>query len=160
MTPRPTQEAATATGPGLERVIEHETDRGTTRISVRAFTRVAAAAAAGCLDLAPDQVGATLAGPEGRIELIVSAPLPAATMTDGVQEQIRQEAAALTGSAIARVSLRQSGAPMALALAGNVLTQVRSHYRKDPVRVVGLVAVGLTSLGVLAGVLARGIARK
>lgn len=141
-------------------MIEQETDRGTTRISARAFTRVAASVAAGCLELAPDQVGVTLARPEGRIELIVSAPVPAAVMIDRVQEQIRQEAAALTGSAIARVSVRRSGAPVAAALAGNILTQVRSHYRRDPVRLVGLVAVGLTSLGVVAGVLARAIARK
>ena len=141
-------------------MIEQETARGTTRISTRAFTRVAASIAAGYLDLTPDQVGVTLARPEGRIELIVSAPIPAATVIERVQEQIRQDAGAITGSAIARVSIRASDAPLTTALAGNILTQVRSHYRKDPVRLVGLIAVGLTSIGVVAGVLARSIGRK
>lgn len=141
-------------------MIEQETDRGTTRISARALTRVAATVAASYLDLAPDKVGVTVARPDGRIELTVSAPIPAATMIDRVQEQIRQEASGLIGSSIGRVSVRQSSAPQAAALAGTLLTRVRSHYRKDPVRLVGLVAVGLTSLGVAAGVLARGISRK
>lgn len=141
-------------------MIEQQTDRGVTRISTRAFTRVAATIAASYLELAPDQVGVTLAQPDGRIELIVSAPIPAATMIDRVQEQIRQEAGDLTGSTIGRVTVRQSVAPQTAALAGTLLARFRSHVRKDPVRLAGLVAVGLTSVGVVAGVLARAITRK
>ena len=141
-------------------MIEQETDRGTTRISERALTRVAATLAASHLELAPDKVGVTVALPDGQIELTVSAPIPAATMIDRVEEQIRQEASDLIGSTIGRVSVRQSSAPQAAALAGTLLTRVRSGYRKDPVRLVGLVAVGLTSVGVAAGILARAISRR
>ncbi|SDL00200.1 hypothetical protein SAMN05216282_12213 [Cryobacterium psychrotolerans] len=141
-------------------MIEQETDRGTTRISARAVTRVAAAVAASHLNLAPDTVGVTLARPDGRIELTVSAPIPAATMIDRVQEQIRQESGDLIGSTIGRVTVRQSSAPQAAALAGTILTRVRSRYREDPVRLVGLVAVGLASVGIVAGILARAISRK
>lgn len=66
----------------------------------------------------------------------------------------------LIGSTIGRVSVRPSSAPQATALAGTILTRVRSRYREDPVRLVGLVAVGLTSVGVVAGILARAISRK
>lgn len=141
-------------------MIEQGTDRGTTRISGRALTRVAATVAASYLDVAPDQVGVTVARPDGRIELTVSAPVPAATMIDRVQEQIRRQASDLIGSTIGRVSVRQSSAPQAAALAGTILTRVRSRYRKDPVRLAGLVAVGLTSVGVITGILARALARK
>ncbi|MEO6199759.1 MAG: hypothetical protein ABIX44_01200 [Cryobacterium sp.] len=141
-------------------MIEHETDLGTTRISARALTRLATAVAASYLDLAPDKVGVTVARPDGRIEFTVSAPLPAATVIDRVQEQIRIDASDLIGSSIGRVSVRESSAPQAAALAGTFLTQVRTHYRRDPVRLVGLLAVGLTSVGVLAGILARAISRK
>jgi len=141
-------------------VIEHETDLGTTRISARALTRLAAAVAASYLDLAPDKIGVTVDRPDGRVEFTVSAPLPAATMIDRVQEQIRVDTSDLIGSSVGRVSVRESSAPQAAALAGTILTQVRTRYRKDPVRLVGLVAVGLTSVGVLAGILVRAIFRK
>ena len=139
---------------------EQHTDRGTTRISARAFNRVCAAVAAKSLELAPDQVGVTFSRPDDLIELTVSAPIPAAAMVDRVQEQIRQEAGALTGQTIGRVSLRQSSAPLTAALAGDILTRVRTKYRQDPVRLVGLAAAGLASVGVVVGALARAITRK
>ena len=139
---------------------EQHTDRGTTSISARAFNRVLAAVAAKSLDLAPDQVGVTFTRPDDLVELTVSTPIPAAAMVDRVQEQIRQEAGALTGSRIGRVSLRQSSAPLTAAVAGKILTRVRTKYRQDPVRLVGLAAAGLASVGVVVGALARAITRK
>lgn len=141
-------------------MIEQQTDRGTTRITARAITRVTATLAASHLDLSPDKVGVTVASPDGQIELTVSAPIPAAAVIDRVEEQIRREASDLVGSPIDRVSVRQSSAPQTAALAGTLATRVRSRYREDPVRLVGLVALGLTSIGVAASVLTRAISRR
>lgn len=139
---------------------ELQTDRGTTRISARAFNRILAVVAAKSLDLTPDQVGVSFSRPDDLVELTVTTPIPAAVMVDRVQEQIQQEVGALTGSTIGKVTVRQSSAPLAAALAGNILTRVRTQYRQDPVRLVGLAAAGLTSVGVVVGALARAIKRK
>ena len=139
---------------------EHHTDRGTTHISARALNRVLAAVAAKSLDVAPDQVGVNFSLPDDLLELTVSTPIPAAAIVGRVQEQIRQEAGALTGQAIGRVSVRQSSAPLTAALAGNILTRVRTKYRQDPVRLVGLAAAGLASVGVIVTAFARAITRK
>lgn len=137
---------------------DQHTDRGTTHISARAFNRVFAAVAAKSLDLAPDQVGVNFS--DDLVELTVNTPIPAAAIVERVQEQIRQEAENLTGSSIGRVSVRQSSAPLTAALAGNILTRVRTKYRQDPVRLIGLAAAGVTSLGVVVAALARAITRK
>lgn len=136
------------------------TDRGTTHISARAFNRVFAAVAAKSLDVAPDQVGVNFSRPDDLVELTVNTPIPAAAIVERVQEKIRQEAENLTGSSIGRVSVRQSSAPLTAALAGNILTRVRTKYRQDPVRLIGLAAAGVTSLGVVVAGLARAITRK
>lgn len=139
---------------------EQRTDRGTTRISARAFNRIFAAVAAKSLDLTPDQVGVSFSRPDDLVELTVSTPIPAAAMVDRVQKQIQQEVGALTGGRIGRVTVRQSSAPLTVAMAGTILTRVRTKFRQDTVRLVGLAAAGLTSVGVVVGALARAINRK
>lgn len=139
---------------------EQETSRGRTRITPRAFNRIVAAVAAQSLDVTPDEVGVRVARANGRVELAVSAPIPAAMVVDRLQEQIRQDASTITGSDIDLVSVRSSSALLAATPAGRILNRVREKYRQAPVRIVGLAAAGLTSVGIVSVAVARAFARK
>jgi hypothetical protein len=139
---------------------EQETSRGRTRITPRAFNRIVAAVAAQSLDVTPNEVGVRVARANGRVELAVSAPIPAAMVVDRLQEQIRQYASTITGSDIDLVSVRSSSALLAATPAGRILNRVREKYRQEPVRIVGLAAAGLTSAGIVAVAVARAFARK
>lgn len=150
----------TTTWPGPERMTEQETSRGRTRITPRAFNRIVAAVAAQSLDVTPDEVGVRVARANGRVELAVSAPIPAAMVVDRLQEQIRQDASTITGSDIDLVSVRSSSALLAATPAGRILNRVREKYRQAPVRIVGLAAAGLTSVGIVSVAVARAFARK
>jgi hypothetical protein len=139
---------------------EQETSRGRTRITPRAFNRIVAAVAAQSLDVTPNEVGVRVARANGRVELAVSAPIPAAMVVDRLQEQIRQYASTITGSDIDLVSVRSSSALLAATPAGRIVNRVREKYRQAPVRIVGLAAAGLTSAGIVAVAVARAFARK
>ncbi|NYD68718.1 hypothetical protein [Agromyces atrinae] len=106
------------------------TDRGRNRVTAKALTRVVAAVTADALGVKASRVGVGLSDDKGLLVLTVTTPIRVASLTrvhaaPGVversggtivdraaraQETIRERVSALTGSQIARVTVKLSAA--------------------------------------------------
>ena len=97
-------------------------ERGRTRITTRALTRLVSAVSAEALGVSNDQVTALLTDARGRLAVHVRSPIRIASLTAGrpgatvleraerAQEQIRLVTGRLAGTDVAHVTVQVSGA--------------------------------------------------